>query len=37
MRRYIGLDVLKRCRLALVARQDDTTDIQEVSAPALSA
>ena len=37
MRRYIGLDVLKRCRLALVVSQDNTTDIQEVTAPALSA
>jgi transposase-like protein len=36
MRRYIGLDVLKRCRLALVTTQPTDTTIQEVTAPALS-
>lgn len=36
MRRYIGLDVLKRCRLALLPTDPAETDVQEV-ATALSA
>ena len=37
MRRYIGLDVLKRCRLALLPTDPADTHTQEVTNPALSA
>ncbi len=37
MRRYIGLDVLKRCRLALIKEDPTDTSAQEVTTPALSA
>ena len=37
MRRYIGLDVLKRCRLALIPTSPTDTDVQEVTTTALSA
>ena len=37
MRRYIGLDVLKRARLALIKTNPTDDTIQEVTTPALSA
>ncbi|MFN8185212.1 MAG: IS256 family transposase [Candidatus Nanopelagicales bacterium] len=37
MRRYIGLEVLKRCRLALLPGDSTNTHIQEVATTALSA
>ena len=37
MRRYIGLDVLKKCRLALITNQPTDTHAQEVATTALSA
>ena len=37
MRRYIGLEVLKRCRLALLPGDSTDTHIQEVATTALSA
>ena len=37
MRRYIGLDVLKRCRLALIQTDPSDTHVQEVTTTALSA
>jgi transposase-like protein len=37
MRRYIGLDVLKRCRLAMIPTDPTDNTTQEVTTPALSA
>ena len=37
MRRYIGLDVFKRCRLVLPPSDAADTHTEEVTTPALSA
>src|SRR3954471_11391083 len=36
-RRYLGLDVLARCRIRPVTDNDATTDTQEVTAPTIPA